>query len=160
MILKSAQNSYNIFYWPVENNRGITLLPVFYKVFEMLILQREHSWLENTLDELQGAAQENCSCQHTSLMMQEAISYNLDLGESVYGALCDIMKAFDSVWINGLLYKLQEYGIDIKSWKLIQNGAKTVRVTGNPTLAAPGAPYAFLAAPKTCWALLAAPGIS
>ena len=105
-----------------ENNRGITLLPVFYKVFEMLILQRESPWFKETLDELQGASQDNCSCQHTSLMMQEAISYNLDMGESVYGGLCDIMKAFDSVWIKGLLYKLHEYGIDIKSWKLIQNG--------------------------------------
>ena len=105
-----------------ENNRGITLLPVFYKVFEMMLLQRERSWFAEILDELQGAGIEKCSCVHSSLLLQEAISYNMYRGESVYGTICDIMKAFDSVWINGLLYKLHKYGIDIKSWKLIQNG--------------------------------------
>ena len=105
-----------------DNNRGITLLPVFYKLFELIILERENSWFEQNLDELQGAAQKSGSCIHTSMLVQEAVAYNLEKGESVYCTLGDIKKAFDTVWIDGLLYKLNLGNIDLKTWKLIQNG--------------------------------------
>ena len=105
-----------------DNNRGITLLPVFYKLFELLMLERESAWFEEYLDELQGAAQKSCSCQHTSMLVQEAIAYNIEKGETVYCTLGDIRKAFDTVWIDGLLYKLHQGGMDIKTWKLIKNG--------------------------------------
>ena len=105
-----------------DNNRGITLLPVFYKLFELIMLQRESEWFETSLSELQGAAQNACSCQHTSMLVQEAVAYNLNRGETVYGGFGDIKKAFDTVWIDGLLYKLHLGGIDIKTWKLIRNG--------------------------------------
>ena len=105
-----------------DNNRGITLLPVFYKLFELVMLERESEWFEKNLDNLQGAAQKRCSCQHTSMLVQEAVAYNVEKGETVYCGLGDIKKAFDTVWINGLLYKLHIGEIDIKTWKLIRNG--------------------------------------
>ena len=105
-----------------DNNRGITLLPVFYKLFELVMLDRESDWFQSTLSELQGAAQQSSSCQHTSMLVQEAVAYNLEMGETVYGGFGDIKKAFDTVWIDGLLYKLYLGGIDIKTWKLIRNG--------------------------------------
>ena len=105
-----------------DNNRGITLLPVFYKLLELIMLERENSWFKSTLSKLQGAAQDSCSCQHTSMLVQESIAYNLEKGESVYGGFGDIKKAFDTVWIDGLLYKLYQGGIDIKTWKLVRNG--------------------------------------
>ena len=97
-----------------DKNRGITLLPVVYKLFEMVILQREKKWLfdNKLIEDLQGAAQENCSSLHVSMVLQEAINHNLNKGESVYVAFLDIQKAFDTVWIPGLLYKLAKAGID------------------------------------------------
>ena len=56
------------------------------------------------------------------MLVQEAVAYNLEKGESVYAGFGDIKKAFDTVWIDGLLYKLHINGIDIKTWKLIRNG--------------------------------------
>ncbi len=38
----------------------------------------------------------------------------------MYVVLLDINKAFDSVWIDGLMYRLFEIGIDLKLWKLIK----------------------------------------
>ncbi len=53
---------------------------------------------------------------------------------NVYVTLLDIKKAFDSVWIEGLLYTLFEIGFDRKLWKLIKElcnwAACSVKVGG------------------------------
>ncbi len=43
----------------------------------------------------------------------EKLSYNLERGSDVYVVLLDINKAFDNVWIDGLMYRLFEIGIDL-----------------------------------------------
>ena len=52
----------------------------------------------------------------------------------MYVALLDVKKAFDSVWINGMLYKLIKLGVDKRLLKIISdsyNGFQcTVRVCG------------------------------
>ena len=106
-----------------DNNRGITLLTVIYKLFEKVLMEREAEWFckNEVCDEIQSAGQEKCSSLHTSFLTQECVSYNINRGCSVYGGFLDTSKAFDSVWINGLLYKMYELGIDFKVWKLIRN---------------------------------------
>ena len=65
-----------------DNNRGITLLTVFYKIMERVILNREKPWLcnHNVMDEIQGGGREKISCLHTSYLVQEAIAYNTAKG--------------------------------------------------------------------------------
>ena len=106
-----------------DNNRGITLLTVIYKLFEKVLMEREKEWFcrSDVCDKIQSAGQDKCSSLHTSFLVQECVSYNVNRGCSVYGGSLDTAKAFDSVWINGLLYKLYELGIDLKVWKLIRN---------------------------------------
>ena len=48
------------------------------------------------------------------MLLQETISYNRAKGKTVYVAFLDTRKAFDSVWIDGLLYKLYQKEIDSK----------------------------------------------
>ena len=105
------------------NNRGITLLPTLYKLLERIILHREKHWFNdcNVIDATQGAGQEHCSSIHTSMMLQEIIVYNIERGSTVYVGLLDIKKAFDTVWVNGLLYKLLESGMRKKAWFLIKD---------------------------------------
>ena len=88
------------------------------------MIDRERSWLESdvVMNEIQSAGQPNCSCLHTSFLVQEAVAYNLNRGNSVYGTILDTRKAFDSVWIKGLLYKLWRYGINSVFWKLLKSG--------------------------------------
>jgi hypothetical protein len=104
------------------NNRGITLLPVIGKLFEKVLLQRHMAWAADNdpLDSLQGAAQPDWSCLHTSLLLQKTVSHNLEKGSVVYVAMLDIQKAFDTVWIEGLLFKLFQNGMDSKLWRLLQ----------------------------------------
>lgn len=106
-----------------DNNRGITLLSVFYKLLEKVMIIRENKWItdKNVVDEIQSSGQANCSCLHTSFAVQEAIAYHLNQGQTVYGAFLDTRKAFDTVWINGLLYKLSKTGINCRLWLLIKS---------------------------------------
>jgi hypothetical protein len=53
------------------------------------------------------------------MLLQETISCNQAKGETVYVAFLDIKKAFDTVWVKGLLYKLWKAGMSTKVWRLL-----------------------------------------
>ena len=107
-----------------DNNRGITLLPVLYKLFERIMIKREKQWLSrnDVTDGIQSAGQDKCSSLHTSFLVQESIAYHVNKGNSVYAAFLDTKKAFDTVWIDGLLFKLLKAGMSPKIWRLIKSG--------------------------------------
>ena len=68
----------------------------------------------------QGAAQQGCSSIHSSMLLQDTISYNRAKGKTVFVAFLDTRKAFDSVWIDGLLYNLYQKEIDSKFCRIIK----------------------------------------
>ena len=90
------------------------MISVVYKILEKVMLNREKVWVNNVVDELQGAGQDKCSCLHTSMLFQEAVSSNRVKGATVYVTFIDILKAFDTVRVNGLLYKLYKAEISNK----------------------------------------------
>ena len=104
------------------NNRGITLLTVINKLYERVLLGRMEQWIEGgkIIEDVQGAGQKHVSCLHTSLIARETIEYNLENGKNVYVCNLDAQKAFDTVWTNGLLYKLYKAGMDTKLWRIIK----------------------------------------
>ncbi|VDI80721.1 Hypothetical predicted protein [Mytilus galloprovincialis] len=57
--------------------------------------------------------------------LKEAIHYHLERNSIVYGIFLDNEKAFDRVWQDGLLYKLNQIGIQGKLWNLIYMSYKT-----------------------------------
>ena len=107
-----------------DNNRGLTLLPVIYKLLEKILIEREEAFLhdQNVISRLQSAGQLCCSSLHTSFLAQEAIAYCVNRGMTVFKAFLDAQKAFDTVWINGLLYKLVRKGLSANTWHLIRSG--------------------------------------
>ena len=54
-----------------NNNRGITLLSVLYKILEKVIIMRESKWVESSVINVQSACKKKISCLHTSLLLQE-----------------------------------------------------------------------------------------
>ena len=106
-----------------DNNRGITLLPVLYKLLEKIIIERENTWFvnENIIDVLQSSGKEKCSCLHTSFLVQEAIAYGRNRDCPVHGASLDARKAFDTVWIEGLMFKLRKAGMNPTAVGLLEN---------------------------------------
>lgn len=105
-----------------QNNRPITLLPCLYKVFEKVLLNRFDVWLKShkVMCELQGACVSRCSSLDVVAMLNETISYHRELGNSVYTVLMDVAKAFDSVWSEGLLYKLFNLGVEGRFWRILK----------------------------------------
>ena len=106
-----------------SDNRGITLLPVLYKLLENIIYEREKTWIydHEVMNEIQGAGRKEISCLHTSLLVQESVAYCLDRYHKAILAALDIMKAFDSVWLPGFLVKLHRAGMHTKTWRLLDN---------------------------------------
>ena len=112
-----------------DNNRGITLIPIFYKLLEKVIIEREKEWFdnENIIDVIQSSGKEGVSCLHTSFLVQEAVAYNLNRGSTVHGASLDAKKAFDTVWIAGLMYKLHKAGMNNTALRIIENAYTNFR---------------------------------
>ena len=108
-----------------ENYRGITLLCVIYKLFERLMLERIHEWaaIRNVQipHPLQCAYQKNLCSLMTSFTLQEATRYAVENGSHVYTAFLDTAKAFDTVWHDGLFYKLAQLGIKGKAWHILRD---------------------------------------
>ena len=105
------------------NHRPITLLSVLYKLYEKVLLVRIDSWLKGheKINKLQGAFYENCSSKDVALLLNEIISYYRESGETLYVGMLDAEKAFDSVWKEGLMFKLYDIGLIGKIWKKIYN---------------------------------------
>ena len=104
-----------------NNYRGITLLSIFSKVFELVIWNRIEPWWKEceTLSKYQGACRKGQSCIHTSLLLQETVASALETNSKVIVSYFDVSKAFDTVWINGLFAKLHDMGIKGKLWRLM-----------------------------------------
>ena len=105
-----------------EGYRGITLLTVISKVFDMVILDRLKVWsmARNIPHPLQGAARKNVSCMHTSFVLHEAVSICKESSQKLYCAFLDTRKAFDTVWTDALLVKMWDMGIRGKTWDIMR----------------------------------------
>ena len=54
--------------------------------------------------EMQFGFQEGCI--EASFTILETTDHMLDRGSKIFGCFLDVRKAFDTVWIDGLMYKL------------------------------------------------------
>ena len=108
-----------------DNYRGITLLPVVYKLYEKVTLSRMVDFLANLNpvrpDPLQAAYQKKLSSINTSFCLSETIKYNLERGSKVFVCCLDAVKAFDTVWHCGLFTRLYEVGIKGLMWQSVIN---------------------------------------
>lgn len=123
-----------------NNYRGITLLNVFGKIFERLILCRlmPKFQLHGIPNEMQFAYQKDKNCILANFVLQESIAHYVERDSKVYCCFLDSAKAFDTVWINGLFYKLYNCGIRGKTWRLLYNWYnKLASCVSHSTLSSP-----------------------
>ena len=107
----------------LDGLRPISLLPVISKVFERIIKVSIHKFTlkQNIIPLQQFGFRENHSTIHAIHKLVADINWNL-LGKKMTGAvLVDLRKAFDSVWHDGLMYKLKQKKMKNHLLKMILN---------------------------------------
>ena len=107
-----------------DNYRGITLFPMLCKIYEMIILNRSEKFASQAgyFSEMQFGFQKGSGCTEASFMIHETIDLMLERGSKMFGCFLDVRNAFDTVWIDGLMYKLfSDLGVNGKLWLAIKD---------------------------------------
>ena len=97
----------------VKNYRPVSLLPICGKIFESLIYNVMYDFLteNNLLSPNQSGFRSGDSCINQFLSINHEILNAFDKVLEVRGIFLDILKAFDKVWHDGLIFKLRQNGI-------------------------------------------------
>ena len=113
-----------------DDCRCITLFPTLCKIYEMVLLNRLENYAKQNrlFSNLQFGFQEGVGCTEASFTILESINHMLERGSKVFRCFLDAHEAFDTVWIDGLLYKLfTEFDIRGRMWLAIKNLYTKVR---------------------------------
>ena len=89
----------------------------------MVLLNRlENCAKQNRLfSNLQFRFQEDVGCTEVSFTIFKSINHMLERGSKAFGCFLDVRRAFDTVWIDGLLYKLfTEFDIRGRMWLAVK----------------------------------------
>jgi hypothetical protein len=114
----------------IEDHRPITLTCALSKILERILHSRLSSWAESRLllAEEQAGFRKGRSTLDQLFTLNEIISMRKDTGKLTFCAFLDVRSAYDTVWRNGLLYRLHECGVSGRMFTLIKSMlALTVR---------------------------------
>ena len=97
----------------VSNNIPIALLCTVIKIFEKVAYKYIFNFLvDNSLIyEFQSGFMHGHSKAHQLIELTHEIMQSLDNQELICLIVCDVSKAFDRVWLRGLLLELERYSI-------------------------------------------------
>lgn len=104
-----------------SSSRPVSLLSVLSKVFEKLTLVRLTGSLENALPGFQFGFKPGHSTCHQVMRVVKHIKHGFNVGHSTGMILLDLKSAFDSVWHDGLIYKLSNAGCPLYLVRLVQS---------------------------------------
>ena len=98
----------------VKNYRPISLLPICGKIFEKLIFSSLYTYIFSNgfISDKQSGYRRNDSTVKQLISITHDIHKAFNDGHELRAAFLDISKAFDSVWHDGLIYKLKKIGIE------------------------------------------------
>lgn len=101
--------------------RPISLLCCESKIYECLIkdILFNISADKNIVNKLQFGFTKGLSTSHALTYLQEHIHIGFNSKESCLALAIDLQKAFDSVWIKGLIFKLRIFGFPVYICKLL-----------------------------------------
>ena len=109
----------------VKNYRPISLLPIFGKVFEKVLYDKLYKYFQDNklLNANQSGFRKGDSCVSQLLAITQEIyrSFDGNISLDTRGVFLDISKAFDKVWHEGLLFKLNSYGVEGDFYNILRN---------------------------------------
>ena len=103
------------------NYRPTSTLPNFSKVFEKMIYTQINSFMEPKLSEFVAGFRAKHNTQHALLKMIETWRAMLNNSKKVGAIVMDLSKAFDTLNLNLLLWKLKAYGFSKNTLTFIQS---------------------------------------
>lgn len=117
-ILKSGKSPTD-----AQSYRPISLLNAFGKIFERIIYHRLIEFIEekNLLPPFQFGFRKGHSTTHQAMRIKQHILRNKRYRKSTGMILLDIEKAFDSIWHDGLIYKLIKMKLPIYLIRIINS---------------------------------------
>lgn len=106
--------------------RPISLLSAFGKLYESFILKRIRTIVEDKriLKNSQFGFRIGHSTSHALTVFASFVVKRLDQRHGTIAIGLDFAKAFDSVWHNGILYKMKQLGFDHQTCRLIASFLK------------------------------------
>ena len=108
----------------MKNYGPISLLPVFVKVFERLLFNSlfSHFHNNNLFTKCQSGFMPSDSCISQPLsIVHEIQSFDYMPPTDVRVIFLDVLKAFDKLWHQGLLFKLKSYGVEGNFLRPLEN---------------------------------------
>jgi len=106
-----------------SNNRPISILPVFSKIFEKVIYNRLIDHLHSNVisNEHHYGFRSEKSTENASYVLLNEILTALNNKQMVGGIYCDLHKAFDYITHTMVLEKMKFYGVSGKIYNLIKS---------------------------------------
>jgi len=115
--------------------RPISLTSIVVKAFERLILQRLIRTVNSdAISETQsGFRRDHCTMDNLYHLWSNVQQHHTTKDSPFYAAFIDYRAAFDSVWHDGLLYKLARAGVSGRAWLWIRDYLtnRRIRVVNN-----------------------------
>lgn len=110
----------------VSSYRPISLLSSMSKLFERIVLSRLNTYVSdhNLIPNEQFGFRSSHSPTHQVLRLMKHVKVNRSMKKSTGAVFLDMKCAFDSVWHDGLVFKLAVMGIPISLLKLVQSFLK------------------------------------
>ena len=107
-----------------ENYRPVSILSAVSKIYERLLFSQINSYIDSKLSKHQCGVRKGLSAQHCLLVMLEKWRVTLDKKGFTGVLLTDFSKAFDCLSHDLLAAKLDAYGFDYNTVKLIHDYLK------------------------------------
>ena len=106
-----------------SNYRGITLVSCFGKLFTVIVNARLKKWADQNdiISDAQFGFRSDYGTVDAIFILQSLINKRLNKKKKIYACFIDFQRAFDSVYRNGLWYKLIKNGLDGKLFDLIRS---------------------------------------
>jgi len=140
----------------INNYRPVSLLPCVSKILEKIIFKTVFNYIRDNelLSKHQSGFQPGDSTVHQLSYLYHIFCEALDFKKDVKIVFCDISKAFDRVWHDGLIYKLKKLGIygNLIEWFKDYLHERTQRVvirgqTSEPNIIKGGVPQGSVLGP-------------
>ena len=106
-----------------SNYRGITLVSCFATLFTIILKERLKAWADtnNIISDAQFRFKANHSTVDAIFIMEPLVNKAIQGRKKLYYSFIDLKRAFDSVYRNGLWYKLIKKGVDGKLFQIIRS---------------------------------------